>query len=65
MFLFQIIDLNGIADKIEIRSEVAADLRMEHFSNDKVRMCGLLTKWEVNMGGCWPTFFRVYGPRQR
>jgi len=35
-FLFQIIDLNGIADKIEILSEEAADLRREHLSDDQV-----------------------------
>ena len=60
-------DLNGIADKIEILSEVAADLRMEHLSNDQVHMYGLLTRWEVNMARCWSSsvlFLRVYGPRQ-
>ena len=35
-FPFQIIDLNGIADKIEILSEEAADLRREHLSDDQV-----------------------------
>ena len=35
-FLFQIIDLNGIADKIEILNEEAADLQREHLTNDQV-----------------------------
>jgi len=34
--LKKIIDLNGIADKIEILSEEAADLRREHLSDDQV-----------------------------
>ena len=35
-YLFQIVDLNGIADKIEIRSLEEADLQMEDLSNEQV-----------------------------
>ena len=36
VFFFQIIDLNGIAEKIEILSEEEADLRREHLASDQV-----------------------------